>query len=91
MNGNLLFNSLFLNEHTADFVRLVSLYKFGGTNVDMDFILKKSLSDMPYNYAGAESKDLLTNGLMNFNYNGIGHAMVETCIRYLRLYVLNVI
>lgn len=80
-----LFNSLYLNAHTADFVRLVSLYKFGGTHVDLDFVMKKSLSELPYNYAGAEVEDFLANGLMNFDHNGIGHVMAETCIRYLNV------
>lgn len=81
MNANLLFNSVYMEAHTADFVRLLSLYKFGGTHVDLDFVMKKSLSNIPYNFAGAESEDLLANGLMNFDYNGIGHVMAETCIR----------
>lgn len=87
MKENQLFHSSFLNAHTADFVRLISLYKFGGTHIDLDFIMKKSLSDMPYNYAGAESEYLLTNQLMNFDPTGIGHTMAETCIRYFNLYM----
>lgn len=76
-----LLESRFLFEHIADFLRLVSLYKFGGTYFDMDFIVMQSLSDEPPNFAGIETTNNLSNGVLNFDYDGIGHFIVDKILR----------
>lgn len=75
-----LLESRFLFEHVADFLRLVSLYKFGGTYFDMDFIVIQSLDNIS-NYAGIESTNNLSNGVLNFDFDGIGHYIVDKILR----------
>lgn len=72
-----LLESIFLFEHTSDFLRIVSLYKFGGTYLDLDFMVLQSFADETSNYAGIETHNKLSNAFMNFDNNGIGHLIVD--------------
>lgn len=46
-----------------------SLFKWGGTYLDLDVIVKQNLG-LYENYAGAESKDFVAAGMMNFGTGG---------------------
>lgn len=76
-----LFYSKFINSHASDFLRYLSLYKWGGTYLDLDVILKKNLSEIKPNYAGAESSNFVAAGILNFDHSGIGHEIAEFCLR----------
>lgn len=41
--------SIFIKQHTSDFLRLLLLKTFGGTYIDMDMIVTKSFQDLPDN------------------------------------------
>lgn len=58
-----------------------SLYKWGGTYLDLDVILKKNLSEIKPNYSGAESVNFVAAGILNFDHTGIGHDIAEFCLR----------
>lgn len=81
LNNDQLFRSNYLIEHVADFLRLLSLYKWGGTYLDLDVVVKTNLSIIGKNYAGAESDVLIANGVLNFDYKGIGHKTVTLCLK----------
>lgn len=66
-----LFSSQYLNSHVSDFLRYLSLYKHGGTYLDLDVIVLKSFENMTYNYAGAESENFVAAGVLNFQHDGI--------------------
>lgn len=57
-----------------------SLYKWGGTYLDLDVVLMRNLSTIPPNYAGAESAQFVAAGVINFDHRGAGHAMAEQCL-----------
>lgn len=80
-----LFLSQYLNSHVSDFLRYVSLYKFGGTYLDLDVIVQKTFENIKSNYAGAESENFVAAGVINFQHDGIGHEIAEMCIRYVHL------
>lgn len=61
---------------------LFSLYKWGGTYLDLDVIVKKSFDQIEPNYAGAESENFVAAGLINFDHTGLGHEIAEHCLRY---------
>lgn len=62
---------------------IFSLYKWGGTYLDLDVIVKESFDKIQPNYAGAESENFVAAGLINFDYTNAGHEMAEQCLRYL--------
>lgn len=76
-----LFSSQYLNSHVSDFLRYVSLFKFGGTYLDLDVIVQKSFENISANYAGAESENFVAAGVISFHNDGIGHEIAEMCIR----------
>ncbi|XP_037040179.1 lactosylceramide 4-alpha-galactosyltransferase-like isoform X2 [Bradysia coprophila] len=78
-NGQL-FKSKFLNSHTSDFLRYLSLYKWGGTYLDLDVIVKKSFDEIEPNYAGAENLETVAAGLINFDYKDVGHKIAKLCL-----------
>ncbi|XP_031632385.1 lactosylceramide 4-alpha-galactosyltransferase-like [Contarinia nasturtii] len=76
-----LFFSEYLNSHVSDFLRYVSLYKFGGLYLDLDVIVQKTIENMNANYAGAESENFVAAGVINFEHDGIGHEIADMCVR----------
>jgi lactosylceramide 4-alpha-galactosyltransferase len=63
---NALNTSLFKVEHTSDIVRIMVLWKYGGTYLDTDVITKQKLDSLPLNYACPESEAEVCNGILNF-------------------------
>lgn len=47
-------------------------------------IVIKSLEDFPENFAGAESDDLIANGVMGFSNKEKGHDYVSECLNDVR-------
>lgn len=70
--------------HLSDFIRLVTLYKYGGIHFDLDFIIKKSLDDMPVNFAGAEHNDSISNAVIGIESNNVGHKIIELILRFVQ-------
>lgn len=58
-----------------------SLYKWGGTYLDLDVIVKKSFDTIEPNYAGAESENFVAAGLINFDHTNAGHEIAEHCLK----------
>ncbi|XP_067005166.2 lactosylceramide 4-alpha-galactosyltransferase isoform X1 [Anabrus simplex] len=79
----LLLQSMYPTEHTSDVLRYVMLWKYGGTYLDHDVVLMRSLSGMS-NFAGAESLEDVAAGVLNFAHDGVGHEMVTACLEDLR-------
>lgn len=49
--------------------------------MDLDVIVKKNLSEIRPNYAGAESSDFVAAGILSFDAVGKGHEMAEMCLK----------
>ncbi|XP_034666932.1 lactosylceramide 4-alpha-galactosyltransferase-like isoform X1 [Drosophila subobscura] len=79
-NGQL-FRSRFLVSHVSDFLRFVTLFRYGGLYLDMDVVVLQSMENVPPNYAGAESDYMLAAGIINLSATGIGHEIAELCLR----------
>lgn len=80
--NNELFMSQYLNSHVSDFLRYLTLYKYGGTYIDLDVVVQTSLDTLPPNYAGAESSHFVAAGVINFQHDGIGHEIADLCVKY---------
>lgn len=48
-NGSI-FNSIFIKSHVSDALRLLLLWKYGGTYIDTDMIVRLELNQLPSNY-----------------------------------------
>lgn len=57
--------------------RLCSLFRYGGTHLDLDFIMKKSISNLEPNYACAETNKSINNALLNSDHRGTGHEIIK--------------
>lgn len=76
-----LFLSKFLNSHVSDFLRFLTLYKFGGTYLDLDIVVQKNFDFLPANLAGHESKNNIAVGILSLQHDDVGHSIAEQCIR----------
>lgn len=78
-----LFLSDFLEKHTASLLRYLTMYKYGGTFIDMDVILKKSLDELVSNCAAAQSRYFIDDAFLHFNTDRrTGRNISEECLRY---------
>ncbi|XP_067636314.1 lactosylceramide 4-alpha-galactosyltransferase-like [Eurosta solidaginis] len=77
--GNL-FKSSYVISHLSDFLRYLTLWRWGGTYLDMDVVVLRSLETLPPNYTGAESNTLIAAGVMGFAADGFGHEIAKKCI-----------
>lgn len=81
---NKLFKSEYLISHTSDVLRFLSLYKYGGTYLDLDIIMLKSLnSQKSYNFASAESYYAVAVGIIHMEGKS-GHEIAEKCLKDLK-------
>lgn len=67
-------------EHSSDVLRYVSLLKYGGTYLDLDVIIRKSLDALGTNYLGKENSDLLSACVLSFASEGIGRRVAQMCV-----------
>lgn len=80
-----IFSSGHVIEHISDYLRLLTLYKFGGIYFDLDTITQKNLDNMPLNFACAKDDQVLGNAVMAFESTNSGHKIVEMIIKCVRL------
>lgn len=79
--GGELFQSEYVISHTSDFLRYLTLWRWGGTYLDLDVVVKESLEAIPPNYAGAESENFIAAGVINIDNSGFGHRIAELCLK----------
>lgn len=76
-----IFLSQYLIAHMADYLRFLTLYKFGGIYLDLDVVVRQSFDEMPINFAGAESDNLTSTSVLGFDSDDIGHKIIEMIIK----------
>lgn len=81
LRSDQLFLSKYLHSHVADFLRFISLLKFGGIYLDLDVVVQQKFNSLPLNFAAAESVNFTAVGAIGFDHDGIGHDIVELCIK----------
>lgn len=65
--SNKLATSKFKISHASDALRLLLLWKFGGTYLDTDMIVRKQLNSIPPNFACPESDETMNGAILNFD------------------------
>ena len=78
-NGDL-FRSTYMNAHTSDVLRYLTLWKFGGTYLDLDVVVRKPLDSIPSNYAGAETNRTINCAVLNLDQQ-IGFLFADKCLK----------
>ncbi|XP_041449801.1 lactosylceramide 4-alpha-galactosyltransferase-like [Drosophila obscura] len=78
-DGNL-FGSQYMVSHISDFLRYLTLYRYGGLYLDMDVVVLQKMEDLPPNYTGAESDSTLGAGVMRLAATGFGHEIAKSCL-----------
>lgn len=81
MSGKL-FTSIHLHVHVSDFLRLLTIYKYGGTYLDLDFIFLQSLDGLQRNYLTEQHDQRVANSVIDFTHNSIGHEMITVILLY---------
>lgn len=76
-----LFKSDYVVEHTADCLRFMTMYRFGGLYMDLDVIVQKSFENIKLNFFGCESEYQVESAIMSFTRSGFGHEIAERCAR----------
>ncbi|XP_034474391.1 lactosylceramide 4-alpha-galactosyltransferase-like [Drosophila innubila] len=69
----------------SDLLRMLTLFRFGGIYLDMDVVLLRSLEQVPFNYAGAESDTHVAIGVVSLSPTGFGHEFAASCLRDFQL------
>lgn len=75
-----LYRSQYVNSHTSDVLRFLSLWKYSGTYLDLDIVMLKSLDLLEPNYACAESYEDVAVGIINLE-NESGHEIADHCVK----------
>lgn len=75
-NGQLL-KSSFVVSHTSDVLRLLVLWKYGGTYLDTDMIVRKKLDSVPANFACDDIANTVNGAILNFSHSENGQALAE--------------
>lgn len=81
MRDGRMFDSDYINSHLSDVLRYLTLYKYGGTYLDLDVVVLKNLDEAGVNYSGAESDEDVAAGFMNMEPSGFGHQVAEMCVK----------
>lgn len=81
MNNGKLLKSKYMNSHTSDYLRYVSLYKWGGVYLDLDVVVLDSFNNIEPNYAGAESPSYVAAGIISFDHDQVGHEIADMCLK----------
>ncbi|KAK4874654.1 hypothetical protein RN001_014014 [Aquatica leii] len=69
---------------SSDITRLLILQKYGGTYLDLDVIVLKSLLDLPSDYVGIMSEYYANNAVIRFSPNNISRLIIKKCLELLR-------
>ena len=75
-----LYRSTYMNSHTSDVLRYLSLWKYSGTYLDLDIVMLKPLNVLKPNFAGAESDTDVAAGIINLE-NEFGHFIADLLIK----------
>ncbi|PNF32998.1 hypothetical protein B7P43_G16357 [Cryptotermes secundus] len=82
--GAAMASSSWPKEHSSDVLRLLTLWKYGGTYLDLDVVILKSLDPLGSNYVGLESPNTVANGVLCFDVEGVGRAVADKCLDQIR-------
>lgn len=75
-----LFGSAYLFSHMSDLVRMLSLFRWGGTHLDLDFVVRRAFGNET-NFTAEEDVDYVNIAVLNVRRDGVGHRIVARALR----------
>lgn len=75
-----LYRSMYMNAHTSDVLRYLTLWKFGGTYLDLDVVVRRPLDSISSNYAGAETNITINCAVLNLDQQ-FGFLFADRCLK----------
>jgi lactosylceramide 4-alpha-galactosyltransferase len=72
-----LHDSKFIVSHSSDVLRLLMLWKYGGTYLDLDVIVRKRLDSVKTNFVCDDVGNIVNGAVMNFVNTKAGRVLVE--------------
>lgn len=85
---NRIFLSSYLDTHLSEYLRFLTLYKFGGIHIDLDMIVLANFDHLPLNFAGAESNNHTNIGAIGFGSDRLGHRIIEMVLRFVDFIII---
>jgi lactosylceramide 4-alpha-galactosyltransferase len=70
MQKGILFNSSYVVTHTSDILRFLSLWRYTGTYLDLDVILKRRVDSIGTNFACVQKDAYINSAIMNLDMHG---------------------
>lgn len=80
--GETIFRSDFLSIHLSEFLRLVTLWRYGGIYINLDVLVLDDLYYFPPNTIGALDNSTVSNAVINIENSEGGHRMVTTILKH---------
>ncbi|XP_034666930.1 lactosylceramide 4-alpha-galactosyltransferase-like [Drosophila subobscura] len=80
LKNSQLFRSRFAVSHISDFLRFLTLFRYGGLYLDLDVVVLKSMEDVPPNYTGADPDDVISSAVISLTPTGFGHKIAESLL-----------
>lgn len=77
MRSERLYQSVFVVSHTSDVLRLLVLWKFGGTYLDTDIIVRQRIDSVPSNFACDDTDNTVNGAILNFSHDENGRRLAE--------------
>lgn len=82
MQDGKLFNSRHVVTHTSDVLRMLTLWKYTGTYLDTDVIVKRGLSSIGTNFACIQKDGLINSAIVSLN-SDLGRSITEKSFKEL--------
>lgn len=67
--------------HASDIIRGLLVYLYGGTYMDMDYMMLQPLDKIDRNWISTQYDNCLANALFDFRRSGIGHIVLNEYLR----------
>lgn len=71
-------------EHVSDVMRLLTLWRYAGTYMDIDVVTIRPIDELGTNYAGWQDGNTIATGVLNFDEAGFGHQVLTNCLEELK-------
>lgn len=71
-------------EHVSDVMRLLTLWRYAGTYMDIDVVTIRPIEELGTNYAGWQDGNTIATGVLNFDEAGFGHQVLTDCLEELK-------
>lgn len=83
MKDDQFFSSDNFAAHLLNLLRLVTLYKFGGVHLDMDFIIQRNFRNFSSNFAVIDDENSFrSNSVLGIHSNYVGRNLAEDLLRF---------